>query len=263
MLPAIRHLRRWLSASMVAAGFSVSAAEGPQPFDLEQHLRGERIYDRQCALCHGRNGRGDGEWGAAVATKPRDFTKGIFKFRTTPPGKLPTEADLLRTLRHGVSGTMMPTFAKLTPLELRSVIAYIRSFSKRWEDPRNYADPVALPATPDWIHEGPAAAAAARRGAVTFAQTCAACHGPRGKGDGPAAPGLRDVWDRPITPANLAQPHHKSGDLPADLFRTIALGLDGTPMAGFLAALGPERIWEVIAHLRTLEQEPPAEPKRG
>ncbi len=262
MLAPIRPVYRLISTLIFAAGSWAWAAEGRQPFDLELHLRGERIYDRQCALCHGRNGRGDGEWGAAVATKPRDFTKGIFKFRTTPPGKLPTEADLLRTLRHGVSGTMMPTFAKLTPLELRSVTAYIRSFSKRWEDPRNYAEPVTLPAAPEWLHDRAAAAERTQRGAQTFAQTCAACHGPSGKGDGIAAQGLRDVWDRPITPADLAQPHHKSGDLPSDLFRTIALGLDGTPMAGFLAVLGPERIWEVIAYIRTLDQEPPAEPKR-
>ena len=63
-------------------------------------------------------------------TKPRDFTKGIFKFRTTPLGSLPTEADLMRTIRTGVSGTMMPTFAssprlRISPLPRDSYIASI------------------------------------------------------------------------------------------------------------------------------------------
>jgi cytochrome c oxidase cbb3-type subunit I/II len=243
-------------AALGAACVRLAAAEGPRPFDLDLHLRGERIFERQCAPCHGRGGRGDGDWAAEVANKPRDFTAGVFKFRSTPPGTLPTEADLVRTLRTGITGTMMPTFAKLTSSELRAVIAYVRSFSKRWEDPRNYAEPVPLPASPPaWFFQPAAAEAARLRGAALFAAHCAACHGPAGHGDGPAAAGLRDHTGRPIAPAVLAQPHHKSGDSALDLYRTIAVGLDGTPMAGFLPALGPDALWDLVVFIRAL---PPA-----
>ncbi len=248
-------------AAALATATGRAAPEGPRPFDLDLHLRGERIFERQCAPCHGRGGRGDGEWAAGVADRPRDLTAGVFKFRSTPPGFLPTEADLIRTLRTGITGTMMPTFAKLTSSELRAVVAYVRSFSPRWRDPRNYADPVPLPdAPPPWFHQPAAAESARVRGAALFSAHCAACHGPAGRGDGPAASGLRDSAGRPIAPAVLARPHHKSGDTPLDLFRTIAVGLDGTPMAGFLPALGADALWDLIAFIRALPPAPALPP---
>lgn len=253
MPPAIRRLLGLACTLVGIAPLHAADTEGPAPFDLDLHMRGARVYERQCAPCHGRNGRGDGDWAADVAVKPRNFVRGTFKFRSTPPGKLPTAADLRRTVRTGISGTMMPAFTKLTDREVDAVLAYVRSFSKRWADPAAYAAPVPLPAAPPaWFGAGPLHAAAAQRGAALFAAHCAACHGPAGRGDGPAAAGLRDAWDRPIAPADLAAAHFKSGDAPTDLFRTVAVGLDGTPMAGFLPALGADALWDLVAFIRTL-----------
>ncbi|MEM7015058.1 MAG: cytochrome c, partial [Verrucomicrobiota bacterium] len=82
------------------------------------------------------------------------------------------------------------------------------------------------------------------------------CHGADGEGDGPAAAeGFVDVWEHPIKPADLTRPHHKSGDGSQDLFRTIALGLDGTPMVGFSAALKEEQIWELVAYVRSIKKD--------
>ena len=30
--------------------------------DMHQYLKGHYVYDRMCVPCHGRRGRGDGEW---------------------------------------------------------------------------------------------------------------------------------------------------------------------------------------------------------
>lgn len=230
----------------------VAAKEGPEPFDVTTYMRGKRVFESQCIPCHGRNGRGDGEWSVDVKDKPRNLTLGVFKFRTTPIGFLPTQADLLRTLRTGISGTMMPTFAKLPDPELEAVIAYVRSFSPRWEDPKNYAEPIPLPPTPAWFAVPSERAQHAAEGAKTFQQVCAACHGAAGKGDGPASAGLKDVAGRAITPADLSQPHHKSGPDPIDLYRTISMGLDGTPMVGFREAFGAEKMWDLVAYIRSL-----------
>ncbi len=75
-----------------------------------------------------------------------------------------------------------------------------------------------------------------------------------GVGDGPGAKGLRDVWGFASSPADLTSPSHKSGNSPEDLFRTIALGLDGTPMAGYRPALSDAAIWDLVAYIRSIEK---------
>jgi mono/diheme cytochrome c family protein len=81
---------------------------------------------------------------------------------------------------------------------------------------------------------------------------CATCHGTSGKGDGPAAASLIDLWQHPVKPADFTQPHRKSGPRPQDLYRTIALGLDGTPMTAYHNLLPPETIWSLVAHIQSL-----------
>ncbi len=46
---------------------------------------GERLYVESCAACHGQKGDGKGPEANRLKTKPRDFTGGIYKFRSTPP----------------------------------------------------------------------------------------------------------------------------------------------------------------------------------
>ena len=39
---------------------------------------GQRVYEKQCAACHGQDGRGDGEAAYLLYPKPRDLTAGKF-----------------------------------------------------------------------------------------------------------------------------------------------------------------------------------------
>ena len=220
--------------------------------DIRLYMQGRYVFQRNCAVCHGRMGRGDGELAKGVTIKPRTFRKGVFKFRSTPMGKLPTDADLQRTIRTGISGSMMPAFTALSAADLRAVIAYIKQLSPRWDDVALKARPVELPAVPDWFSHAEQHEKHARAGRATFKLHCASCHGEAGEGDGSAAKGLADVWGDPIRPAKLNVAHHRSGDSPSDLFRSVALGLDGTPMVGFLAALGEDKIWDLIAYIESL-----------
>ena len=57
--------------------------------------RGKTVYDDHCAECHGPAGRGDGPAAAFLAPRPRDFTSGKFKIRSTETGTLPTDDDLI------------------------------------------------------------------------------------------------------------------------------------------------------------------------
>lgn len=233
---------------------------------LEMHLylKGRHVYEKQCAVCHGDRGKGDGPWAEGLTDKPRNFRAGIFKFRTTPFGKLPTEDDLRRTIRAGISGTAMPTFQKLSDGEVEAVIVYLTHLSRTWDDETLYAKPLDLPTeAPDWFSRDADLRAHEKAGSRLFAQSCMACHGPEGHGDGPASKGLIDVWEQPVLPAVLSKEHHKSGDRPTDLYRTIATGLNGTPMVGFEAVLEPGQIWDLVAFLKSIEGTVPAKGKKG
>lgn len=203
---------------------------GPQ-----QIAFGRIVYEHRCAGCHGAKGDG---WGPAATFfnfQPRDFRLGVFKFRSTPSGSLPTDGDLLRTLTNGVRGTAMPTWHELPFKERLAVIHYIKTFSDRWKQE-------APPPSIGIAAQPPAASAEllARGKQVWVEAKCAQCHGDTGKGDGPSAPDLVDDFGFPILPADLTTGLFKSGPGVRDIFRTMSTGLDGTPMPSFADAFPDE-----------------------
>ena len=113
-----------------------------------------------------------------------------------------------------------------------------------------HAEPLVLPETPDWFRDSGQLANHASKGGEKFTVLCSTCHGLEGKGNGPTSMGLIDIWENPIIPADLTNEHHKSGDAPTDLYRTIATGLDGTPMVGFAEALSKAEIWNLVAFIK-------------
>ncbi len=97
-----------------------------------------------------------------------------------------------------------------------------------------------------------------QRGQAVFAQHCANCHGPAGKGDGPSAAGL------PIKPQDLTD-GRVLNPLPDHFLRRLvieggqAVGLSPL-MPGFTPFLSEIQIDEVLAYVRTLAQ-PAYDPK--
>jgi mono/diheme cytochrome c family protein len=215
--------------------------------ELHLYMKGRYVYQKHCVECHGATGRGNGPWAAELEVKPRNFRSGLFKFRSTAFGTQPVDADLRRTIRGGISGTAMPVFSQLHDEEVDALIVYLKNLSKAWKDPTLAANPIPLPEIPEWFSVPEQRKRHADAGAARFAIHCAVCHGPSGAGDGPGGKGLLDGWGNPIAPAVLAAPHHKSGDSPRDLYRTIATGLNGTPMIGFSGSLTEKEIWQLVA----------------
>ncbi|HEX7122651.1 MAG TPA: FTR1 family protein [Gemmatimonadaceae bacterium] len=79
-----------------------------------------------------------------------------------------------------------------------------------------------------------------------YGQHCAACHGPRGLGDGPAAAGMN-----PPPPA-IGRAEDVADISPALMFRIVSVGIAGTPMAAFSGTLSVDERWSVIAYVNTL-----------
>ncbi|MFO1484933.1 MAG: cytochrome c [Verrucomicrobiaceae bacterium] len=228
---------------------SLAAADSVAPLDFNLYMQGKYVYERNCIVCHGQRGDGNGELSPTLKPKPRSFREGMFKFRTTPLGTLPTDDDLRHTIRHGLSGTAMGMFTQFTDEEVNAVITYVKSFSRRWRKPENYAPSLEFPSEPAWLKDAAAAKTHAQSGQKLFAANCAACHGEKADGKGAAAIVLKDIWGIPAAPSDLRQPHLRCGDNAADIYRVLATGLNGTPMVSFEPTLTPAQRWDIIAYI--------------
>jgi mono/diheme cytochrome c family protein len=248
-----------LSIALFMLLFRVAtAADSPRlTLDFELYSQGRYVYERNCIVCHGPRGDGQGEMSKTISPKPRSFREGMFKFRTTPWGKLPTEDDLRHTITGGLTGTAMGMFTQLQPDDVTAVIEYVKSFSRRWRKPENYAEPLTFPPPPEWLDDDQAAARHIAAGKVLFTNICATCHGPNADGKGPTAPALKDIWGLPSVPSDLRQPHLRCGDGPADIFRVLTTGLNGTPMISQAQTLTEEQRWQVAAYIQSIRIEGP------
>src|SRR5438093_4452296 len=157
----------------------------------------EQIYRENCAACHGEKSDGKGPQADRLKTKPRDFTPGIYKFRSTPSGSLFLDQDIFKTISRGVRGTSMLAQLQLSEQERWAVVRYIKAFSKRFKEGKP-GRAVAAPPAP--LPNGKLVAV----GKSKYEEGgCVQCHGPDGKGNGPSAKDLKDDWGNPISPADL------------------------------------------------------------
>jgi DMSO reductase family type II enzyme heme b subunit len=207
------------------------------------------IYDQHCAPCHGIKGDGQGPAAYLLSPKPRDFTTGVYKFRSTPSGSPPTDQDLLRTLEHGIPGTAMPMWDRLPEVHRLALVQYVKSFSDVFEDEDAKEAPIEI-TTPPLVT--PESITAGQK--VYQNMMCADCHGPRGKGDGPSAPTLTDDEDRPIRPYDFTRGPGlmKGGSSQQDIYRTFMTGLDGTPMPSYGDSLDEDERWQLVSYVQSL-----------
>src|SRR5215831_9353116 len=89
---------------------------------------GKALYRRYCIYCHGEFGNGQGENAPWLDPKPRDFTKGTFKCRSTPSGNLPLDSDLYDSITRGFHDSAMPPWRALTRQQRADLVAYIKTF---------------------------------------------------------------------------------------------------------------------------------------
>jgi cytochrome c oxidase cbb3-type subunit 2 len=232
----------------------------PEPLKaMESHIGGltghakdaKMDYRRYCAGCHGELGDGQGENTVWLDPKPRDFTIATFKCRSTPTGTLPTDEDLFDTIGRGLTNSNMPIWNTFARQQRADLVAYIKTFSPRWEKEKP-GEPIKIPPEP------PITIESISHGKALFTKLeCWKCHGPQGKGDGPSAATLTDSKDNPIRPYNFAggkdDSRFKCGSTNADIYRIFVTGLDGTPMPSFADVIQPNDAWDLVHFLRTLQ----------
>ena len=209
---------------------------------------GQGVYLRYCVGCHGEKGDGKGKAAPLLVVKPRDFTTGIFKFKSTPQGTLPTDEDLIRTITKGLPGNSMPSFVLVPERERRAVIEYIKTFSEKWKKEKP-GQPATIPFVPEYVNS-PESIAKGR--SAYEANGCVGCHGDKGDGKGPAAAILKDMWGNPDKPRNFTRGIYAGGGAPSDLFRTMTTGIEGAPMPSFAQIPENDR-WHLISYLFSLK----------
>lgn len=120
---------------------------------------GQELYTRNCAACHGANGKS--------AMTP-DLSNDDFLAITT-------KENLVAMIEQGRPGRGMPAWSSaLKPGEIRAVASYI----KKWQ------------VSPDVELPRSRVKGDVEEGRVLFATVCASCHGPDGAGD--SAPALNN-----------------------------------------------------------------------
>jgi mono/diheme cytochrome c family protein len=223
-------------------------AQGPDVGTEAQRESGKRLYQKYCSQCHGEKGDGEGYATPHLFPRPRDFTTGKFKVRTTPNGALPTHQDLVNIIRRGMPYTSMPAWPDQSDQEVSDLAYFITTFSPDFTNPEYVPKPVSLPSAPN------ATAESIELGKKLYVDSgCVRCHGNLGRGDGGSAPTLKDDWGHPIRAANLAQSWtFRGGSSREDIFRTMSTGLNGTPMPSFHDALTPEQRWAITDFIVSL-----------
>jgi len=231
---------------------------------------GERVYRDYCAGCHGDKGDGQGPASRFLNPRPRDFTRGLFKFAGVPSGELPRDEDLMRTLSRGLPGSSMPSWALLPEQDRRAVIAYIKTLSRAWRRPPGPA--VAISEDPFQRGGADAERKAVERGRVVYHvfATCWQCHpayasrqevarmaAAEGKevemrDDADVPVPVEDAWGEEVKAADFTSRRMKSGTAPLDFYRTIASGIGGTAMPTWKGGLEERDLWALAYYVKSL-----------
>lgn len=192
--------------------------------------KGQKLYAKYCNFCHGAEGKG-----YAADEAPALANDDLLSIATD---------DYLRdAISNGRPGTTMSAWmivrgGPLSDADSRAIVAYLRTWQKR---PSESTEARTI-----------SASASAERGAAVYAANCASCHGAKG-------------WSGKHNA--LANPELLVSASDGFLATTIERGRAGTPMPGFSAKLGTEKIDDVVAFLRTWQKAPdvtpPLPPKAG
>lgn len=224
---------------------------------------GQAVYERHCSSCHGSRGDGNGPAAVWLYPKPRDFSAGLFKIKSTPGQALPTDEDLFRSVTRGLPGSSMPGFSYLTEAERLAVVQYVKHLTagvnREGKRVNRFEEAAVQGAAAEAVEVPPEPAAGVQELAlgreVYQKMQCALCHGETGAGDGPQVATLKDAAGLPIRPRDFNIGQFRGGSTGRDLYLRIHNGLAGTPMIPYGPdQLKPEERWALVHYVLSLRR---------
>ncbi len=248
---------------------SGETAPAPSPQSDPFLARGQELFAKQCAICHGETGDGQGKFAYLMNPRPRNFQQGDFKLATTQ-NQIPSENDLLRTISLGMPGSAMPPWGHLPQSDLIALARFVRqihidavrpkleqiaaegrikkdSLSAELAKRTQPGPPLAVPPEPPfddlrWY-----------RGRRIYLEGCAACHGAEGH---PVPEAVKfDDEGYPVPPRSFVNGIFKGGSEGHQLYARIFKGLKGTPMPGYAEAYNSDEIWDLIHYVQSLARQ--------
>ena len=249
-------------------------------------MKGKELYQFRCSSCHGDDGMGDGPAARFLYPAPRDYSIGLFKYKTSPQKQQrPTDEDLFRTIKKGLNGTAMPAWGVLlTDNQIRSLIPVVKGFDtigtwapedapdEEFDENDHYTGrPLSFPKKFPIENQVPFSRESVAAGARHFKKNCTPCHGDEGRGSPSPEKKLKDDWDKRIWPRDLTKPWtwrvtNVPGDANAtirNIFTRLSLGIPGTPMPAHTKGVSEQNRWHIanfIFTLRDTSVPPSADP---
>jgi mono/diheme cytochrome c family protein len=212
---------------------------------------GKAVYDAHCVECHGPTGKGDGPASPFLTPRPRDFTSGKYKIRSTETSNVPTDDDLIQSVGQGLYGSAMPGWATLLPAgDIRDVVSYIKTMSPRFvnEPPTVVTLGPQVTSSPESI---------ARGNGVYKKLQCGSCHGTDGRGTSAIATTFEDDWKQPLRASDLTEPWtFHGGSTSRDIYMRFRTGMSGTPMPSFAGAATDAEMWDLANFVVSLARKP-------
>ena len=227
------------------------------------NMNSEELYQLRCSVCHGETGAGDGPAADFVYPRPRDFTAGLWKYKTSPGDLPPLDGDLFDTIKSGLVGTSMPGWSGLfTDQQIMDLVTLIKRFDtaglwvpedaadEDFDDEGRYVKGDMLVFNDVESTEGqvPYSDESIARGKEVFEENCRKCHGQLGRGNITSGELLEDDWGYRIWPRDLSKPwtwratevssaDGQAGDDEAqraatirNIYKRVSIGIRGTPM---------------------------------
>ncbi len=254
------------SAAVAPSSTVPANAEGtsgsPVPADDPVLARGQTLFTKQCAICHGEQGDGAGKFAYLMNPRPRNFQQGNFKLSTTQ-NQIPTEDDLLRTISRGMPGSAMPPWGHLPLSDLQALARFVKRVHLNAVTAEAAKNTRSADEAMEWIVTTTQPGAALNvppeppfddlrwfRGRKIYVEACASCHGADGN---PVADTVKfDSEGYPVPPRSFVNGIFKGGSEGYQLYARVIKGIKGTPMPSSEGVYNDDEVWDLVHYVQSL-----------
>ncbi|MGE4554003.1 MAG: c-type cytochrome [Desulfovibrionaceae bacterium] len=220
-----------------------AALTNPLPLDQDTLDRGKAVYTRECLVCHGDAGRGEGPYRAGLQPTPPDFGDGSYGTLAKP---VYSDADYYWRISEGVPWTAMPSWRlRYGEAERWALVHYVRALLTQTEQAPGIPDPEFL--LPDiYKAQRLPATASLERGKGLYAEHCAHCHGLAMDGQGWDGKGLNPV---PADFRDMAKEEQRTPEGEGENLAKLTFGIHNSAMPAWGEFLPMEQRQDVLKYL--------------
>jgi cytochrome c oxidase cbb3-type subunit 2 len=204
---------------------------------------GKAIYTRECLVCHGAAGRGEGPYAGRILPPPPDFGSGEYGTLDDPSM---SDAAYFQDISEGLPWSAMPSWKlHYSDDDIWKLVHYVRAFLTMTEaQPQLTGD--ALFEFPDVYQDaGMPDDVSYERGRDSFARRCARCHGLAGDGKG---------WDAgrlepPPSDLRVLAFEKQTSKTDGEYLAQISFGLYNSAMPVWGELLPRSERWDLVKYL--------------